>query len=114
MLSCIDSKGWVVSMILHGYSNSEDFSLFIQFLVLIYKIEGINIGKEAIIIADNAKPHWSIIVKDLKNNLKLNWLWGVKYSCEYAPIEWLFSRLKFLIKSSETMIKAKFGFFSGD
>jgi hypothetical protein len=44
-------------MILHGYSNSEDFSLFIQFLVLIYKIEGINIGKEAIIIADNAKPH---------------------------------------------------------
>jgi hypothetical protein len=53
-------------------------------------------------------------VKDLKNNLKLNWLWGVKYSCEYAPIEWLFSRLKFLIKSSETMIKAKFGFFSGD
>jgi hypothetical protein len=46
-------------MIIHGYSDKYDIMLFVQFLTLIYKIEGTNLGRNAIIIADNSKPHRS-------------------------------------------------------
>ena len=48
---------------------------------------------------DNARTHHSVIFKQFIEDNKLNIIYNVPYRPEFNPIEKVFSKIKFLIRS---------------
>jgi transposase len=73
-------------------NNSAISDTFLDFLKSIPNI------KNKYLFLDNAKIHHSKIVKEYVKNNNINLLFNVPYSPEYNPIEFMFSKLKKLVR----------------
>lgn len=71
---------------------------FISHLICVYRLEGIDLSEEAVILVDNARIHKSFVCLEFLRLLKLKVVFIPEYSPMCAPVERFFGRVKFLIR----------------
>ena len=99
-MSAIDTFGRTVSMINHRANSSSAFILFLTHLVSTYRLEGLDLSADSVIIVDNSRIHKSEEVLDFMREANLFVVFLPEYSPVCVTIELFFSNLKQRVKHS--------------
>lgn len=92
LICAISNRKVLCSMVVSGSVNAEVFKEFI------IKLND-TIEPNSTLLLDNARIHHAKIVKELINELGHNLFFNAPYSPEFNPIELVFSKVKYIVRT---------------
>src|SRR6202023_2751294 len=96
-ISTVSNKEIIHYITIDGSANKNTFMDFIN--------EVIKKTKNKPILMDNARIHHTLVFKKLIKEKKLNILYNVPYCPEHNPIERVFSKLKYILRTKKNDTK---------
>ena len=95
MIAALDTDGKVWFSLAHAITNSEGIALFLHQLVKVLDRESPGWQEDTVILWDNAPYHSSNEAMSVVSRLGLQVTFSGPYSYSAAPVETLFSALKY-------------------
>ena len=95
MIAALDTCGNVWFSLTHSNTDSDMIAIFFQQLVRLLDDEYADWRDNTVILLDNATYHWSQDSRYVFYKLGLQVVYSGAYSFSAAPVETLFSHLKF-------------------